>query len=369
MNLTNKFLSVALVAVLFTACTKEEVADTVSPALSIPSFYDSSNFNTNTASLVAARGNFDALINECKKGRTNGTTVSATSLSDFYSNSVLATTTSYYNGLLTATDGWFKELEDASGNTFNPDTVSTTGGTFGGYLFNENGLEPEQMIEKGLFGSALSNGAIQLISGATTLEKIDQAIYLFGTTPHFKSSNAAMHGTGADKYLAVYMARRDKNDGNGIYSSMKTNFIKLQAAVKGGVAFNTQRDEAAAAIKLSFEKANFATIVNYCQSSMAKLSATTLTDADAAGSLHSIGECIGFTLGWKMVAGKKITDAEIDEIYTLLNGNSKPTNFITNRATEVVKLQQVIDKIQTVYGFTAAEIEGFKKNWVSEQSR
>lgn len=365
----NKFLGVLLVAVLFTACTKEEVAETIKPTFNIPSFYDSSNYNTNVTSLVAVRGNFDALITECKKGRTTGTTVSASTLTGFYNNSYAAYTTSYYNGLLTATDGWFKELEDASGNTFNPDTVSTKGGTYGGYLFNENGLEPEQMIEKGLFGSALSNGAMQLISGATTLEKIDQAIYLFGTTPHFKSSNAAKHGTGADKYLASYMARRDKNDGNGIYSSMKTNFIKLQAAVKGGAAFNTQRDEAAAAIKLSFEKANFATIVNYCQSSMAKLSATTLTEADAAGSLHSIGECLGFTLGWKMVDGKKITDAEIDEIYTLLNGNSKPANFITNRATEIAKLQQVIDKVQSVYGFTTAEIEDFKKNWVGEQSR
>lgn len=366
----NSLLVAILVVVALGSCTEEkEKEQDLTPSLTVPSFYDSTNYNTNVTSLAEVRTKFDALVNEIKKGRTTGTTVTESAISGFYSPTISQYTTAHYNTALTSNNGWFKQLADASGNTFNPDSTTTQGGTYGGYLFNEDGFEPEQMIEKGLFGAALSNQAISLISGNTTLEKIDQAIYVFGSTPHFKSSNAAKHGTGADKYLAVYMARRDKNDGNGIYTAMMKNFIKLQAAVKGGASFNTQRDAAAAEIKLAFEKANFATVINYCQSSLAKLSATTVSDADKAGSLHAIGECLGFVQGWKTVQGKKITDAEIDEIYTLLNGNSKPLNFITDRVNEVNKLQLVINKIQTIYGFSAAEIEDFKKNWVAEQNR
>lgn len=366
----NSILVMVLAMVALSSCTKEdEKEQNLTPSLTIPSFYDSTNYNINVTSLGEVRTKFDALVTEIKKGRTTGTSVTEVAVSNLYAPTISSLTTSHYNAALTSGNGWFKQLADASGNTFNPDSATNQGGTYGGYLFNEDGFEPEQMIEKGLFGAALSNQAINLISNNPTQEKIDQAIYVFGATPHFKSSNAAKHGTGADKYLAVYMARRDKNDGNGIYTSMMKNFIKLQAAVKSGATFNTQRDEAVAEIRLAFEKANFATVINYCQSSLTKLSATTISDADKAGSLHAIGECLGFVQGWKTVQGKKITDAEIDEIYTLLNGNSKPLNFITNRVNEVNKLQLVINKIQTVYGFTAAEIEDFKKNWVGEQNR
>lgn len=366
----NSILVAVLALFALSSCTEEkEKEQDLMPGLSIPSFYDSTNYNTNVASLAEVRTKFDALVTEIKKGRISGTTVTESAINGFYSPTVSQLTTAHYNTILTSNSGWFKQLAEASGNTFNPDSTTTQGGTFGGYLFNEDGFEPEQMIEKGLFGAALSNHAISLISNNPTLEKIDQAIYVFGATPHFKSSNAAKHGSGADKYLAVYMARRDKNDGNGIYTAMMKNFIKLQAAVKGGSAFNAQRDAAATEIKLAFEKANFATVINYCQSSLAKLSATTVSDADKAGSLHSIGECLGFVQGWKSVQGKKITDAEIDELYTLLNGNSKPLNFITDRVNEVNKLQLTINKIQTIYGFSAAEIEDFKKNWVAEQNR
>lgn len=380
MRLKNSLLALLAITLVFTACKKDdekEEPNNNTPELMIPTSYDSTAYQANIEGVKNIRTQMDALVTEIKKGRT-GTVLTASGINTIYTAgtpSLQSITSTFYTGALAGSNGWFEEVAKASGNTFHPDSPATVnGGTYSGFLFDENGFEPEQLIEKGLFGSALINYAAGLISNNPTQQNIDQAIYVYGASAHFVSSNtAAKYGSNTDKYLSSYMARRDKNDGNGLYSQMKNNFIKLQAAVKGGSAYNTQRDEAVAAIKLAWEKANAATIINYCYSSVSKLSATTVTDADRAGSLHSIGECIGFAYGWKTLSFKKITDAQVDEVLELLNANmngtGKPSKFITDRVNEVNKLQLVINKLQSIYGFSNADLEDFKKNWVAEQSR
>lgn len=361
-------------AMVFTACKKEETT-TGKSALNIPSAYDSTNFVGNLGDLISFRQNFDAMVNEAKKGRVTNQTASASAMENSFKAgtiSIESFTIPAFAALLVGENGWFKELEKASGKTYHVDSLTNTGGTFGGYLFDENGFEPEQIIEKGLFGAALVNHAHSLLK-SPRLAEVDQALYVFGATPHFVSSSAAKHGAAADKYLAVYAARRDKNAGNGIYAQIRFNFIKLQAALKAGEAYQNEKNEAIAAIISNMEKANFATVINYCQTSIANLSQTTLTDAQKANTLHAIGECIGFTMGYKGIANKKITDAQIDEILALLNapttGGGKPALFITDRVNQISKLQLIITKIQAVYGFSNAEIEDFKKNWINEQNR
>jgi hypothetical protein len=51
------------------------------------------------------------------------------------------------------------------------------------------------------------------------------------------------------------------------------------------------------------------------------------------------------------------------------NGTATSFKFITDPANELPKLQQIITKLQQIYGFTTQEIEDFKKNWVAEQNR
>ena len=363
-------------AMVFTACKKEETT-TGKNALNIPSAYDSTNFVGNLGDLISFRQNFDAMVNEAKKGRVSGQTVSGAAIQNAFQGgdlSIAAVTNSVFSGKLFGSnnDGWFNKIEQVSGKTYHVDSANNTGGTFGGYLFDENGFEPEQIIEKGLFGAALANYAQTLLK-SPGLAEVDQALYVLGLTPHFVNSSAAKHGSAADKYLAVYVARRDKNDGNGLYSNTRFNFIKLQAALKAGEAYQTEKNEAIAAIISNMEKANFATVVNYCHTSIANLSQTTLTDAQKAATLHAIGECIGFSMGYKGLVNNKITNAQIDEILELLNapvsGNGKPALFITDRVNQILKLQTIITKIQQIYNFSNAEIEDFKKNWIAEQNR
>jgi hypothetical protein len=376
MNYSKNLLYASLIALLVTSCQKEEAKQAITNNLSIPSFYDSSAYFQNIQSVTNISTNMDAMVTEVKKGRLVTGTVSASTLANQFTSgtpSLQSISIGAYSSLLTGNNGWFEKAAKASGKTYHPDTPSTSGGVFGGYLFDENGFEPEQMIEKGLFGAALANHIITLISENPTLAQIDQALHLLGATPHFKSSNASKHGAAADKYLANYVARRDKNDGSGFYSEMKKMFLQLQASVKGGSTFNTQRNQAIASIKSIIEQANYATVINYCHASIANLSKTTMTEAEKAATMHALGECVGFTLGWKTVAGKKISDTQIDEIMVLLNapvtGGGKPALFITDRVNQITKLQTVISKIQSIYSFTPAQIEDFKKNWVAEQSR
>ena len=360
--------------VIFTACKKEET-NTGKSALTIPSAYDSTNFVGNLGDLISFRQHFDAMVNEAKKGRVTGQNASATNMANSFKAgtiSIESFTIPAFASLLLGENAWFKELEKASGSTYHVDSSSVQGGTFGGYLFDENGFEPEQIIEKGLFGAALVNHAHSLLK-SPRLAEVDQALYILGLTPHFVNSNAAKYGSASDKYLAVYAARRDKNEGNGLYGNTRYNFIKLQAALKAGEAYQVEKNEAIAAIISNMEKANFATIINYCHTSIANLSQTTLTDAQKAATLHAIGECIGFTMGYKGLLNKKITDAQIDEILTLLNapttGGGKPALFITDRVNQISKLQLIISNLQQIYSFTDAEVEDFKKNWVAEQNR
>ncbi len=371
---TKSLVLLAIISFVFVACEDNEKDQLV-----IPAQYDGSNFAANTTTQSAVRTQLENLTNEAKKGRTPGTVVSADALNQLYTSgtpSLKSITTTYYDSRLTGAAGWLAELAKASGGTYTPGTPNgAQGGTYGGYLFDENGLELEQMMEKGLFGAAMYNHAVTLADGAITPATVDQMVSIFGAHPDFPNTNNGSKAANPDKFLANYAARRDKNDGNGLYSQIKNGFIKLQAAVKAGDDYKTEQNEALTAIFEAWEKANAATIINYCHSAIATLSATNPTDAQKSSALHAYSEGVGFIHGYRGVSSKYkiITDGQIDEILGLMNApyNGTPTSykFATDPVNELPKLTQVINKLKTIYKFTDQEIEDFKKNWVSEQGR
>lgn len=359
---------ILLLAAGFGACKDDDKAP-----LQIPTAYDGAAFQTNAAPQLDVLARFTALVNEAKKGRTAGKLVSLDSLNYWYTTgnpSLQSLTSTYYAG---KTTDWLTELALASGNAYTPGTPAGNGGTYNGYLFEENGLELEQLLDKGHFGALLFQHFNDLAAGALTEATVDQMLAIFGANPTFPNSYQANLHAQPDKFIANYAARRDKNDGNGFYTNIRDQFIQLQAAVKAGPEYNQERDEAIAAIRLSWEKANAATIINYLYAVVSKLSATNPTDADIAAALHSYGETVGFTHGLRTLSVKKITDAEIDELLTLLNApaNGLPASykFATDPLNELPKLTQVITRLQSIYGFSVQELEDFKKNWVSEQNR
>ncbi len=373
-NLSLHTLILGIGISFFASCTEK---DKLREALVIPTVYESPAFSTHAATQIAVTNQLINLTTEIKKGRVNGGIVTKTALDNLFTTgatSLKNVANIYYASKIEGVGGWFDELAKASGSTYTPSaTLTGNGGTYNGYLFDENGLELEQMIEKGQFGAVLYQHLQQLLSGNITEATIDQALAIIGANPTFANSSDANKHPQPDKLLAVYIARRDKNDGKGLYAQLKQNFLKLKASVRAGADYTQERNEAIAEIKNIVEKANFATVINYCHSVIATMSATNPTDVQKAAALHAYGECVGFTHGFRTVAGKRITDAQIDEVLTLLNApyNAAPTSykFITDAVNELPKLQQIITKLRDIYGFTTQEIEDFKKNWVTEQGR
>jgi hypothetical protein len=200
-------------------------------------------------------------------------------------------------------------------------------------------------------------------------------IAIYGAHPNFPNTNTASKTTTPDVVIALYTARRDKNDGNGLYSQIKNNFIKLKAAVEAGADYNQERDEALAGIKLGIEKAIMATVVNYGYTAITKLSTTSPPAATISGGLHDLSECVGFIHGFKAIpqANRKITDTEIDELLAFLNSpagaDATMYKFVTDGVTELAKITQLQNKIKSIYGFSSAEMEDFKQNWISVQGR
>ncbi len=376
-NCTYHITVLIITSVLLFSCNDN--GDDIRPDLQIPTSYDGANFASSTTVQRAVLTQLSALTVEMQKGR-RGEKVTKETLENLFkagSPSVEAVTTPYYASLINGTGAWLDELAKASGGTvYTPGTPLGEGGTLGGYLFDENGLELEQMVEKGLFGAALYNHATTLFSTGMTPQEVDQVLAVFGATPAF--SNSSSNNVAADvrdRFMANYAARRDKNDGNGLYSQIKAAFLKLQAAAKAGQEYQTEKSEAIDDVKLIWEKANAATIINYCHTTISKLSATNPSSEDIGAGLHAYGEAVGFIHGWRTIPqqDKRITDAQIDAILVLLNaphnGTATSYKFVTDPVNELPKLTQVIDQLKSIYQFSDQEIEDFKKNWVSEQGR
>jgi hypothetical protein len=372
-NIRYSFFALGICMLLCAACGDKNVEPLV-----VPTTYVSTDFAANTTQQDAVRNQLEALVNEVKKGRTAGTVLNFQTLQDLYQTgtpSLQAITTTYFAGRLNGAGNWLDEVAKASGTTYAPGAPISQGGTFGGYLFDENGFEIEQMIDKGLFGAALYNHAVQLMKGDITPATVDQLVRIYGAHPDFPNTPTATKAANPDKFMANYAARRDKNDGKGLYSQMKGEFLKLQAAVAAGEAYNKERDEALEAIQLTWEKINAATVINYCHSVISTMSNTSVSDSDKAKALHAYGECVGFIHGWRTIdeGYKQLKDNEIDNILTLLNApaTGTPTSykFVTEPINELPKLQQIIEILKSKFGFTTQEIEDFKKNWVAEQGR
>jgi len=371
-NWKNSFFLLAL-SVSFFSCD-EGTKEVVFPTLEVPTSYESANYESNASTELSLRSHLSALVSKMQVGRT-GSKVNETELVALFNAgnpSLKSITTPYYSEKVA---NWLNELTKASGGTFNPTTAPAgNGGVYGGYLFDENGLEMEQIVEKGLFGAALYNHALTIIkSTAITANDIDRLVAIFGAHPSFPNSDAAIQNK--DVFSAKYAARRDKNDGKGLYTSIKTNLITAKAAIEKGKDYNQDRDKALSDFRYNWEKSNMATVINYLSFTISKLNKSNATDADKAAALHAYGEAVGLMHGWKGISqnDKSISDAQVDQFLELMNapanGNATSYKFVTEPFNQLPKLQSVIDKLQQVYKFTEQDITDFDYNWVSEQNR
>ena len=117
------------------------------------------------------------------------------------------------------------------------------------------------------------------------------------------------------------------------------------------------------------------TVVFYLYQTIGLLSQTSVSDQDRASAMHAFSECVGFTLGFRGLElnVSVITMEEVDELLEMMRvpatGAWTPYVFWQNPAISLGDLQRVLNKIQSVYGFTETEMDNFAYNWVELQQR
>jgi hypothetical protein len=365
-------LSISIVLALSSCSEDDPTFD--KPVLNIGTTYPGANFENNAAEEISLVNNQNSLASLAKSVRTPGVSVTKAELMSLFNN-ISNKTTNHMIEVLTSSDGYFQSLEDASsGATFIPGDLNSEGGFLSGRVFNEQGVEPDEIVDKGLYGGTLYNAAIPIMSGDISVSDVDKLVALFGANPDFPNSGSS-NVSNPDIKMANYAARRDKNDGNGLYTQFKTAAIKLKTYAEAGAAYNDEKAQALTDLKTAWEKANAATVINYCHAAISTLSSTNLSDADIASGLHSYSEGLGFMDGWRTIPQnhKQITDSQIDEILVLMNAPyGQPATsytFVTDAVNQLPKLQTVISRLQSIYSFSNQDIEDFRKNWVTEQGR
>jgi hypothetical protein len=227
-----------------------------------------------------------------------------------------------------------------------------------------------------MYSTVLYTHAIDVLSVSLGTESSDRVASVLGVSRAFANSSDATKHSRPDDLLAVYIARRDKNDGSGPYSRLAYGLRQLQAATKAGVStYNADAYSATSNILYAVEYGISASVVNYCYSVLTTMSATTVTEANKASALHANSEAVGFLLGLRFIPQerRRITTDQIDKLLLLLNvpGDAAPTpyTFVTDPVNELPSLTQAIAQLKSIYGFTDAELEDFKKNWIREQGR
>lgn len=375
--------SLLLLVVLFFSCKKEtttEPTPSTDSSLKIPDNYVSDRYDQHVVAEKSVLDQMLAFNVFMKKGVIRTNILTTDSLNWYFASagtpSIKSFTAPYYQNKIEDPNGYFAVLAASTGKSWDYTTApNATGGVIHNRLVDRYGVETLEVIDKGLYASALYNRIIELLSQDLNDSIIDKMVAIYGASPAFPNTTTAANTPTPDAFIANYTARRDKNDGNGLYTKIKKSFLKLQASVRGGAQYNADKTQAIADLKLNIEKALIATAANYCHGAISKLSATSQDTTTIAGALHDLGEAIGFIHGFKGVdpAHRRISDAQVDQLLNYMHfppdGTPAAYLFVSQGATNLPRLIDALNLIQTIYGFSTTEMEEFKQNWITVQGR
>lgn len=220
------------------------------------------------------------------------------------------------------------------------------------YLFDANGIEYTQLIEKGLMGALMN---YQLSTIYLSDEKIGDAVdnttavdtangkYYTSMEHHFDEAfgyfgaNIAFPDSLADvRFIAKYC---DKVNDAVATNNVMDEFLKGRAAIS-----NNDKDgkvAAIAAIRTQMERIFAGTGIYYLKSGITNI-------GDDALRNHALSEAIAFIQGLKYNVGKTISDAKIAEALALIG----PNLYLVKQSD----LESAIDVLATEVGFTDEEV-------------
>lgn len=354
---------IAALALVFVGCKEDE-----EPMLVIPSTYTSDNFDANVTAentVVDELSSVTSAANDAESNAQSSTVAPIT-----YPSTLSSVTLASYR---TQVEGFLVCLVNAANSPTgfqNPGVGNSPangeeGGLLGTRLLDENGLELEQMIQKGSFGAALYNHALTVINGdLSNSSAIDKLVEIHGTEVTFDPASTTA--------AATYSRRRSNLEAQtGFFFDIKNNLITAKAAIEGGDDFIEERDAALASYLLNWEKSNFATVIYYANSAKTQIqAASSLADGPSkdeafGNAMHAYAEGVAFAAGFRGLSNKMITDAQIDSILSdlLAPAGQVPTSHrFLNEASLLSNLDNVISTVQGVYSFSDAEVSSFYVN-------
>jgi len=388
----NLLMAASLVLMINTSCSDDDDSSTdddvsmtdddgsatdddgSSADLEIPDTYTSTDFDTNVTAENTVVDELADMTSDANAAEANAQMTMVGPIA--YPATLESVTLDSYGTLI---ENWLVELVAAANS---PDGFQTPaigevpsedqdGGLLGTRLLDEFGLELEQMVQKGSFGAALYNHAITVVNGIkngsegfTDSGAIDRLVEIHGTEVTFDPTLTTA--------AATYSRRRsDLTAETGFFYDIETNLITAKAAMEAGSDFDDERDAALDAYLLNWEESNYATVIYYANATIEQLNAAFLLeegeDRDVAlgDALHAYAEGVAFTHGFKGVSIKEITDDEIDDLLELFlapEAEDPESYRFINEPTLLTRMEDIIDEVQDIYGFTDAEVESFFVN-------
>ncbi|HYF02484.1 MAG TPA: DUF4856 domain-containing protein [Patescibacteria group bacterium] len=348
------FTVLALSTMLLASCEEDPIEP--KPGYQVPTTYNFEN--------VYYEGQSDRLrmLEEIstymKTATTPGTTLSAQKLKEMYGNVGNHFTFTSTRQLKDKTFAPDRETVENMMDALAAASASTTPGSNGvagivtsndgtkKYLFDANGFEHIQLIEKGLMGSALyyqatgvyltedktgdniDNTTVKPNEGTPMQHHWDEAFGYFGVPKDYPANKTGL------KFWGRYADSRE--------AKLQSGTKIMNAFLKGRAAINNKdmkaKNEAITTIRTEWERASAASAISYLNQAKAGF-------ADDAIRNHTLSEGIAFINALKYNPAKKITDAQIATIIDTLG-----TNLYN---VTLAQINSARDQLSAIYGMDA----------------
>lgn len=328
--MSHKLFILLLTALVFVSCKKDKPED-----YDIPTTY--SFENVNYSGQTQRLDMLEELTALMKTGNTQGITVDAQAMKDMFSNESNPFSDAALNSsgkqLKNKTfsldadtyEDWMDQLATASQSS-----VAGSNGVAGvvsngssSYLFDENGFEMTQLIEKGLMGAcffyqistiylgedkigeAVDNENITVGEGTDMEHHWDEAFGYFGVPVDFPTN------TDGVRFIGNYC-----NGRNTVLTTLSQDAMTAYLTGRAAIS-NDDMDTKNAQIPIIREKLELvfaSTAIHYLNDAKANIS-------DDAKRNHVLSEAYAFTKGLKYNPDRKISDAQIQSVLDAMGNN------------------------------------------------
>lgn len=251
-------------------------------------------------------------------------------------------------------------LSAASTGAWAPGTAGVATSGTKAYYLDENGVEYAQIVEKGLMGAvfyyqiaetytregkigdAVDNTNVTVGEGTDMEHHWDEAFGYFGAPVDLTEENYADKSL---RYHAKY-AKKGSDAGLETIGKVMNEFIKGRFSISN--KNYDDRDDAAAAVRMEYEKILVTTAIHYINGSIDNF-------GDDAIRNHEISEAYAFIASLHYNSDKLISNADlmmVEDLFKEDMGGHKVPNFLN---ISVQKLNQAKDKLSEVYGLDAVK--------------